>query len=93
MSKFLGIVRGNKFQPLEASSSLSNSFRLTRISMVAGESPENREIDLTEYEGSAIMVEGTSSGEWIYEAEVVDKAGLILTHVVQHVLSKPVQKL
>ncbi len=91
MSKFLGIVRGNKFQPLEASSSLS--IRLTRISMVAGESPENREIDLTEYEGSAIMVEGTSSGEWIYEAEVVDKAGLILTHVVQHVLSKPVQKL
>ncbi len=73
MSKFLGIVRDNKFQPLEASSSLNSSVRLTRINMAAGGSPENREIDLTEYEGNAIMVEGTPSGKWIYQAEIVDR--------------------
>lgn len=88
MSKFLGIVRDNKFQPLEASSSLNSSVRLTRISVVTGASPESQEIDLTEYEGSAIMVEGTPSGEWIYEAEIVDKAGLILTEVVQRLFDQ-----
>lgn len=88
MSRFLGIVKEKRFQPFQADSSLNSSVRLTRISMVAGESPENREIDLTEYEDSAIMVEGTPSGDWIYEAEVVDKAGPILTEVVQRVFSQ-----
>jgi hypothetical protein len=87
MSRFLGIVRDKRFQPLQTDSSLESSVRLTRISMVAGESLENREIDLTEYEDSAIMVEGTPSGDWIYEPEVVDQAGAILTAVVQRVFS------
>ena len=88
MSRFLGIVDGNKFQPLETDSSLDSSVRLTRISMVAGASPESNEIDLTEYEGTALMVEGTPSGEWIFDAEVVDKAGPILTEVVRRVFSQ-----
>jgi hypothetical protein len=86
MSRLLGIVRGNRLQLLETDS--SSSVRLTRISVVAGASPESQEIDLTEYEDSAIMVEGTHSGEWIYEAEIVDKASLILTEVVQRVFSQ-----
>lgn len=85
MSGFLGIVRDNKFQPLDTDSSLDSSVRLTRIGMATAASPESEEIDLTEYEDSAIMVEGTPSAEWIYEAEIVDKAGPILTEVVQKV--------
>lgn len=88
MSRFLGIVKDNKFQPLETDSSLDSSVRLTRISVVTGASPESQEIELTEYKDSAIMVEGTPSGEWIYEAEVVDKAGPILTEVVQRLFSQ-----
>lgn len=88
MSRFLGIVKNNKFQPLETDSPLDSSVRLTHISVVAGTSPESQEIDLTEYEDSAIMVEGIPSGEWIYEAEIVDKAGLILTEVVQKIFSQ-----
>ncbi len=87
MSRFLGIVNGNQFQPFETDSSLDSSVRLTRISIVAGTSPESDEIDLTEYEGSALMVGGTPSGEWIFDAEVVDKAGPILTEVVQRVFN------
>jgi hypothetical protein len=88
MSRFLGTVKGNKFHPWETDSSLDSSVRLTRISIVAGASPESQEIDLAEYEDSAIMVEGTPSGAWIYEAEIVDKAGPILTEVVQKVFSQ-----
>lgn len=88
MSRFLGIVKDNKFRPWETDSSLDSSVRLTRISVVAGTSPESQEIDLTEHEDSAIMVEGTPSGEWIYEAEIVDKAGPILTEMVQKVFSQ-----
>lgn len=44
--------------------------------------PESTELDLTEYEGKAIMVRGHSSGEWIYSAEVIDQARPILTAVV-----------
>jgi hypothetical protein len=90
MSSFLGVVNDNKFQPLGANSSLDSSVRLTHISMVAGASPESDEIDLTEYEGNAIMVEGTPSGSWIFDAEVVDVAGAILTEVVKTVFNQKV---
>lgn len=85
MSRFLGIVNDKKFQPLETDPSLDSSVRLTRISVVAGASPESDEIDLTEYESNAIMVEGTPSGAWIFDAEVVDVAGAILTEVVKKI--------
>jgi hypothetical protein len=62
MSRFLGIVRDNKFRPLDTDSSLDSSVRLTRIGMTIAATPESQEIDLTEYEDSAIMVEGTPSG-------------------------------
>lgn len=88
MSGFLGIVSDKKFQPQDTS--FDGSARLTRISMVAGTSPESDEIDLTQYEGKAIMVEGTPSGEWIFDAEVVDVAGAILTEVVKKVFSQKV---
>jgi hypothetical protein len=58
---------------------------LTRIQMQEARPPETEELNLTEYEGQAILVRGHDGGGWIYSAEVIDQAGPILTAVVQHV--------
>lgn len=62
--------------------------RLTGISMQESVPPESEELDLTEYEGKAIMVRGHSSGGWIYSAAVIDQAGPILTAVVQQMFGQ-----
>jgi hypothetical protein len=45
----------------------------------------SHEINLTEYEGKAIMVNGVLPEHkgWLYEANVVDQASPILTAVVE----------
>jgi len=62
--------------------------RLTRISKpasIAEELVASHEINLTEYEGKAIMVNGVLPEHkgWLYEANVVDQASPILTAVVE----------
>jgi len=81
--EFLGIVQLGTFQPLAPAP--GGGVRLTTISMAAAQPPESAEIDLTKYEGSAIMVRGHLSGGWIYSAEFIDQAGPILTAVVRQV--------
>lgn len=86
---FLGIVHNGAFDLLEPDPGpISVPIRLTGISMQESVPPESKELDLTEYEGKAIMVRGHSSGGWIYSAEVIDQAGPILTAVVQRVFAK-----
>ena len=82
---FLGIVQDGKFHSLSPKTA---SDRLTNIQMQEARSPESGELDMTEYEGSAIMVRGHDGGGWIYSAEIVDKAGPILTAVVREVFRK-----
>ena len=53
--------------------------------------PERAELDLTEYEGQAIMVRGLNAGGWVYSAAVIDQAGPILTAVVQQVFGQPAE--
>jgi hypothetical protein len=79
----LGLVERGKFQPLGAAP--SGSVRLTRIPPQAGQPPESGELDLVEYEGSAIMVHGNNQGDWIYSAEVIDQATPIVTELVRRV--------
>ncbi|MGK7929556.1 MAG: hypothetical protein AB4290_30665 [Spirulina sp.] len=81
---FLGIVQNGGFLILTTPFSGGHKVMLTAISMQAAERPEGRKLDLREYEGSAIMVKGHASGQWIYSAEVVEKASLILTELVKH---------
>ena len=83
-SAFLGIVQDERFKPLASDHAVTGSFRLTGVAAAAA-TPESEEISLTEYEGSAIIVRGVESGEWIYSAIVLERAGLILTAVVQQV--------
>jgi hypothetical protein len=89
--QLLGIVEGGEFRPLVPRSILSVPVRLTRIPMQAAQAPESAELDLTEYEGQAIMVSGHGGGGWIYSAAVIDQAGPILTAVVQQVFGRPVE--
>jgi hypothetical protein len=57
--------------------------------------PETGEIDLTPYEGQAIMVRGVSGDgdTWIYAAEIIDTAGPILTAVVERLTGLPTAQL
>ncbi|HWP49008.1 MAG TPA: hypothetical protein VNM22_17765 [Candidatus Limnocylindrales bacterium] len=82
---FLGLVQNRQFHPLGSKFPLGSSVRLTQIQMQTAMSPESGELDLTPYEGSAIMVQGHGGGGWIYAAQIIDKAGPILTAVVKRV--------
>ncbi len=85
--QFLGIVHGGQFTPLIPAQ--PGPVRLTTIPMQTGQSPESAELDSTEYEGRAIMVQGHDGGGWIYSASVIDQAGPILTAVVKAVFAGP----
>ncbi len=82
--QILGIVRDGEFTPLVPPGLPA---RLTRIDMQAAVPPESQEIDMTDYEGLAVMVEGHDGGGWIYSAAVIDQAGPILTAVVREVFA------
>jgi len=69
-------------------SQAGNVVRLTEMPMQAAVAPEVQEISVKTQEGKAIMVEGRSSGGWIYSAELIDTAGLILNALVQKVFSR-----
>ena len=62
--------------------------RLTSMGMQVAMPPESEEIDLSKYEGQALMVQGHDGGGWIYSATVIDQAGPILTAVVQQVFGQ-----
>jgi hypothetical protein len=68
----LGIVENGEFQRLAPPSELGGPTRLTSISPQASQPPESGELDLSEQEGSAIMVSGLDQGQWIFSAEVID---------------------
>jgi hypothetical protein len=85
IDQFLGMVQLGRFQILSPSHAVGEAVRLTGIQMQEAVPPETREIDLTQYEGSALMVSGHYGGGWIYAARIVESAGPILTAVVMQV--------
>ncbi len=86
--QILGIVQDGRFRPLVPERPLGRPARLTAIKMYEAIAPEAGELDLTDYEGRAIMVRGRNGGGWIYSAAVVDSAGPILTTVVKRVFAE-----
>lgn len=78
----LGIVTGGRFHHLGDGGGVSD---LTSMGMQVSQPPEMHQVDLSEYEGRAIMVQGHDGGGWIYDAHVIDHAGPILTAVVRRV--------
>lgn len=80
--EFIGTVELGMFRPLDRS---GGSFKLTGIPMQAAQSPESKEIRLNKDEGCVLMVRGQASGGWLYSAEVIDRAGPILSDVVKKI--------
>jgi hypothetical protein len=86
--QLLGIVQDGAFELLSPYHAPGGSARLTAISMQESVPPETAELDLSVYEGKAIMVRGHDGGGWIYSAVVIDQAGPILTAVVRKVFGQ-----
>jgi hypothetical protein len=92
MEKFLGIVENSRFSILMPRPQCC-TVKLTRISKpasIAEELVASHEINLSEYEGKAIMVTGALPEHkgWLYEANVIDQAGPILSEVVKETFGK-----
>jgi hypothetical protein len=81
----IGVVRDGEFWVLAPADSAGLPARLTRIAMQESVAPQSREIDLREYEGSAILVRGRDGGGWVYEAEVIDQGGPLLAEIAEQV--------
>jgi hypothetical protein len=88
VSEFLGVVHEGQFQPLAPESAVGVSLQLSRLSMRMADPPESDMLDLSPYEGKAIVIQGDGHGGWIYSSQVIDTAGPILTMVVQRVFGK-----
>ena len=87
MAEFLGLVENGEFRILEPKEHCC-AVKLTKLikpSLPDEKALEKHQVDLSEYEGMAIMVEGTIDKEelWMYEAKVIDRAGPILSAVVR----------
>jgi hypothetical protein len=85
----MGLVRQGELVLSVPSGRLESSVRVTRTPCHAAEAAEAEEIDLSQYEGCAIMVRGDDQGRWIHSAEVVDVAGPILSAVVERLSGLP----
>jgi hypothetical protein len=79
----LGLAQGGELTILAPAGSAGSAARLTQIGMAEAVSPGSREIDLLQYEGQALVVRGHDGGGWIYEAEIVEQGGPLLTALVQ----------
>ena len=79
----IGLVKNSKFFPISPESGISDPALLTEIRTMESVSPENRQLNLIEYEGKAIAVQGHNQGGVIYESSIIDVAGPIVTALVQ----------
>jgi len=96
MDKFLGIVEGGRFIILAPQEDFCCPIRLTKVlepSPLSEHAVTSHEIDLSEYEGKALMVCGHLPEEknWIYGAEVIDQAGPIMAAMVQQMFGQYVE--
>jgi hypothetical protein len=85
---FIGIVEDGVLRLVFPKPTLGGRIRFTNIAMHMSVPPESGELDLSQYEGKAIAIQGHNGGGWIYSAHVVDEGGPIVTALVQQVLDK-----
>lgn len=78
----MGIVKEGKFVPFNK----KGEIKLETIGAVEATSP--LPLDVTKYEGKVIMVGGDLQGDILYQSEVVDEAGPILSAVVLETFGK-----
>ena len=85
---FVGIVENGEFRSLWPVQSAIGTTELTSIRPQEARSPESGKVDLSEFEGKTIAVQGNDQGGWIYSASVIDAGGPIITALVQHVFGQ-----
>jgi hypothetical protein len=86
--ELLGIVEDGELRLLLPYDPLGAGARLTTIAMIEAVSPESGEINLSDYEGRAVLVSGYNGGGWIYSARIIEVAGPILSAVVLEVFGE-----
>ena len=86
---YIGIVKEGKFHILLPEPTISAPSLLTEINRIEAVAPEARQVDLTQYEGKAIAVKGILDSFTLYEASVIDVAGLVVTALVLKVFGNP----
>jgi hypothetical protein len=86
VERLLGIVRNGEFLVLRKKGPTGNPLRLTTIMITEARAPV--QLNLTEYEGRAILVSGYTSGGFVYQANIVDRAGPIVTATIMKLLSE-----
>jgi hypothetical protein len=80
----LGFVELQRFHPLHHKGA---GVRLNSASMVVGHGLELTEINLEEHEGKALLVRGDISGDWLYNASIIDQGGPILAVLIKEMLA------
>lgn len=88
LGRFIGVVDAGEFLIFDPPNASGKIARLTRISIQEAVPPENGEINISGYEGRAIMVCGREDGGWIYSSKIVDQAGPIVASLVEKVFSR-----
>lgn len=79
----IGIVEKGKFLPLFPKQPMTMPIRLTGIHMQEARPVESGELDLSSYEGKAVMISGHDGGSWVYGAAIVDSGGPLITALVK----------
>jgi hypothetical protein len=79
----IGLVEDGNFYTRSPEPEISAPTLLTEIRVMESIPPEERKLNLTEYEGKAIAVQGHNQGDVIYEASIIDVAGPIVTVLVK----------
>ena len=82
-SNIIGIVKDGSFIVAET----NETKKLTSIGLVDAVTPESGLINLTQYEGKAILVSSPqiSDNDWIFGATIIDIADPIVTKLVKEV--------
>ncbi|REL24483.1 hypothetical protein DYD21_17970 [Rhodohalobacter sp. SW132] len=86
-SNFLGIIKKGQFHVLDPPQAVGKSLRFTSMSMQESRRPESAELDLKEFEGSAVLIRGHGDSGWVYSAEMIDQATPIVTELVRRVFA------
>lgn len=88
---FIGIAQRGVVRLFYPDTDFQNNVRLTRVGMQDSLQPENGELNIIEFEGSAIAIQGHNSDGWIYSASIIDTGDPIVTVLVHKVLGQKCQ--
>jgi hypothetical protein len=80
--EYLGLVAPDGFYEVGPDGVQETPLRLTSIFPMEARSPESRELDVAGSAGYLVTVKGRRDGQWIYAAEITEKAGPALTRLV-----------